>query len=91
MPVQNPMCTGTNFYPLVWVRVRISTRSLFVDGWVIALPDPLSSLYFVDHDIIYLLITSLPGKVGLAEYVCTHLFIVVFLVADLNYVPEELK
>jgi hypothetical protein len=31
---------GTNFYPRVRVRVRISTRSLFVDGRVIALPDP---------------------------------------------------
>jgi hypothetical protein len=30
----------TNFYPRVRVRVRISTRSLFVDGRVIALPDP---------------------------------------------------
>jgi hypothetical protein len=47
--------------------------------------------YFIDHGIIYLLITSLPGEVGLAEYVCTHLFIVVFLAADPNYVPEELE
>jgi hypothetical protein len=35
------MGTGTdmNFYPQVWVRVQISTRSLFVDGRVVALPD----------------------------------------------------
>jgi hypothetical protein len=40
IPVRNPMGTGTgmNFYP--WVRVQISTRSLFADGRVIALPDP---------------------------------------------------
>jgi hypothetical protein len=36
------MSTGMNFYQRVWVR--ISTRSLFAGGWVIALPDPLSSL-----------------------------------------------
>jgi hypothetical protein len=29
-----------NFYPRVWVRVQISTRSLFAGGRVIALPDP---------------------------------------------------
>jgi hypothetical protein len=34
--------------------------------------------YFIDHVITYLLITSLPGEVGLAEYICTHLFVVVF-------------
>jgi hypothetical protein len=34
------MGTGMNFYPWVWVRVRISTRSLFAGGQVIALPDP---------------------------------------------------
>jgi hypothetical protein len=44
-----------------------------------------------DHDITYLLITSLPGEVGLAEYVCTHLFVVVFLAADPDYVPEEFE
>jgi hypothetical protein len=31
------MSTGMNFYP--WVRVQISTHSLFADGRVIALPD----------------------------------------------------
>jgi hypothetical protein len=40
IPTRNPMGTGMNFYPQVWVRVRISTRSLFVDGRVIILPDP---------------------------------------------------
>jgi hypothetical protein len=33
------MGTGTNFYPWVWVRVRISTRILFTGGRVIALLD----------------------------------------------------
>jgi hypothetical protein len=42
IPAWNPMGTGTNFYPRV--RVRISTHSLFADGRVIALPDPLPSL-----------------------------------------------
>jgi hypothetical protein len=39
---QNPTgtSTGMNFYPWVRVRVQISTRSLFTDGRVIALPDP---------------------------------------------------
>jgi hypothetical protein len=41
----------------------------------------------MNHYITYHLITSLPGEVGLAEYVCTHLFVVVFLAADPNYVP----
>jgi hypothetical protein len=50
---------------------------------------PLS--YFVDHGITYLLITSLPHEVGLTEYVCTHLFIVVFLAADLDYMLEEFE
>jgi hypothetical protein len=48
---------------------------------------PLS--YFVDHGITYLLITSLPAEVVLVEYVCTHLFVVVFFATDLDYVPEE--
>jgi hypothetical protein len=39
IPAQNPMSTGTNFYPQVWIQVRISTRSLFAGGRVIALPD----------------------------------------------------
>jgi hypothetical protein len=47
--------------------------------------------YFVDHVITYLLNTSLPGEVGFVEYVCTHMFVVVFLAADPDYVPEELE
>jgi hypothetical protein len=39
-PARNPMSTGMNFYPQVWVQVRISTRSLFAGGWVIGLPNP---------------------------------------------------
>jgi hypothetical protein len=39
IPARNLTGTGMNFYPWVWVRVRISTRSLFAGGWVIALPD----------------------------------------------------
>jgi hypothetical protein len=48
-------------------------------------------IILIDHDITYLLITSLPGEVGLAEYVCTHLFVVVFLAADPDYVLEEFE
>jgi hypothetical protein len=51
----------------------------------------LTLSYFVDHVITYLLITSLPGEVGLAEYVCTHLFVIVFLAADPDYVPVEFE
>jgi hypothetical protein len=29
--------------------------------------------------------------VRLAEYVCTHLFVVVFLIADPDYVPKEFE
>jgi hypothetical protein len=40
IPARNPtgMGTGMNFYS--WVRVQISTHSLFADGRVITLPDP---------------------------------------------------
>jgi hypothetical protein len=38
IPARNLMSMGMNFYP--WVRVQISTRSLFASGRVIALPDP---------------------------------------------------
>jgi hypothetical protein len=51
----------------------------------------ISLLYFIDHDITHLHITSLPGEVGLVEHVCTHLFVIVILAADLNYVPEEFE
>jgi hypothetical protein len=40
IPARNPTGTSTDFYPQIWIRVQISTRSLFADGWVIALPDP---------------------------------------------------
>jgi hypothetical protein len=40
IPVWNPMGTDTNFYPWVWVRVQISTHSLFAGGRVIALSNP---------------------------------------------------
>jgi hypothetical protein len=42
IPARNPTGTGMNFYQ--WVRVQISTRSLFTGGRVITLPDPLPSL-----------------------------------------------
>jgi hypothetical protein len=45
----------------------------------------------MDHCIAYLLIISLPGEVGLTEYICTHLFVVVFLAADPDYAPEEFE
>jgi hypothetical protein len=51
----------------------------------------LPLLYFIDLDISYLLITSLPGEVGLAEYVCTHLFVIVFLAVDPDFVLEEFE
>jgi hypothetical protein len=57
--------------------------------WLLLLLYHLSLSYFIDHVITYLLIISLLGEVGLAEYVCTHLFVVVFLAADPDYVPEE--
>jgi hypothetical protein len=44
IPARNPTGTGTNFYLQVWVRVRISTRSLFTSERVITLPDLLPSL-----------------------------------------------
>jgi hypothetical protein len=47
--------------------------------------------YFIDHDITHLLITFVPGEVGLAKYICTHLFVVVFLAAGPDYVPEEFE
>jgi hypothetical protein len=47
--------------------------------------------YFIDHGITHLLITSLPDEVGLAEHVYTHLFVVVFLAANPDYVPEEFE
>jgi hypothetical protein len=40
IPARNPTGTGMNFYPWVWVRVQISTLSLFAGGWVITLPNP---------------------------------------------------
>jgi hypothetical protein len=48
-------------------------------------------IILIDHGITYPLITSLPGEVGLAEYICTHLFVVVFLAADPDYVPKEFE
>jgi hypothetical protein len=59
--------------------------------WLLSLLYHLSLSYFIDHDISYLLITSLPGEVGLAKYVCTHLFIIVFLAADPDYVPDKFE
>jgi hypothetical protein len=64
---------------------------LGISLWLLSLLYQLSLSYFIDHGITYLLITSLPGEVGLAEYVCTHLFVVVFLAADPNYMPEEFE
>jgi hypothetical protein len=59
--------------------------------WLLSLLYQLSLSYFIDHDISHLLITSLLGEVRLAEYVYTHLFVVVFLTADPDYVPEEFE
>jgi hypothetical protein len=53
--------------------------------WLLSLIYHLTLPYFIDHGITYLLITSLPGEVGLAEYICTHLFVAVFLAADPDY------
>jgi hypothetical protein len=49
--------------------------------WLLSLLYHSSLSYFVDHIITYFLITSLSGEVGLAEYVCAHLFVIVFLAA----------
>jgi hypothetical protein len=36
------------------------------------------------------LLSSQPGEVGLAEYVCTHVFVVVFFLAvDPDFDPED--
>jgi hypothetical protein len=40
IPARNLTGTGMDFYPRVWVEVRIFTCNLFADGWIIALPDP---------------------------------------------------
>jgi hypothetical protein len=44
IPTWNP--TGMNFYPQLQIWVQIFTRSLFINGWVIVLPDlnPIRSL-----------------------------------------------
>jgi hypothetical protein len=42
IPGRNPMDTDINLYP--WVRVQISTRSLFTDRRIITLSDSLTSL-----------------------------------------------
>jgi hypothetical protein len=58
IPAQNPtgMGTGMNFYP--WVRVQISTRSLFAGGRVITLPGlnptrchPYEKVVFAAHPL----------------------------------------
>jgi hypothetical protein len=59
--------------------------------WLLSSLYQLPLSYFIDHGITYLLITSLPGEVGLVEYVCTHLFVVVFLAADPDFMPEEFE
>jgi hypothetical protein len=59
--------------------------------WLLSLLYQLPLSYFIDHDITYLLITSLPDEVGLAGYVCTHMFIIMFLAVDSNYVLEEFE
>jgi hypothetical protein len=59
--------------------------------WLLSLLYHLPLSYFIDHGITYLLITSLSGEVGLAECVCTHLFVVMFLPVGPDYVSEELE
>jgi hypothetical protein len=59
--------------------------------WLLSLLYHLSLSYFIDHDISYLLITSVPGEVGLAAYVCTHLFIIMVLAADPDYVSDKFE
>jgi hypothetical protein len=51
---------------------------LSLSFWLLSLLYQLPLSYFIDHGITYLLITFLPGEVGLAGYICTHLFVVVF-------------
>jgi hypothetical protein len=54
IPARNPMGMGTdtNFYPRIWVRVRISTRNIFTDGRVIALPDPNLGMKDYVRDVV---------------------------------------
>jgi hypothetical protein len=56
--------------------------------WLLSLLYHLPLSYFIDHSITYLLITSQTDEVRLAEYVCTHLFVVVFLAADPDYLSR---
>jgi hypothetical protein len=59
--------------------------------WLLSLLYQLPLSYFIDHDITNLLITSLAGEVGVAEYVYTHMLVVVFLAADPDYVPKKFE
>jgi hypothetical protein len=40
---------------------------------------------------LLIVLSPLAGEVELAEYVCTHMFIVVFLAADPDYVLEKFE
>jgi hypothetical protein len=46
IPVRNLTDTGMDFYPRVWVHVRIFIRNLFADERIIALPDPNPTCYY---------------------------------------------
>jgi hypothetical protein len=46
IPVWNSMGMSMNFYPRIWVWVRISIRILFTDRQIIVLSDPLPSLIY---------------------------------------------
>jgi hypothetical protein len=69
---------------LLWLSEHILEVIIVVISFTIV-------IILIDHGITHLLITSLPDEVGLAEYVCTHLFVVVFLAADPDYVSEEFE
>jgi hypothetical protein len=75
---------------LLWLSEYILVVIVIVI-WLLSLLYHLSLSYFIDHVISYLLITPLTDEVGLAEYVCTHLFIIVFLAADSNYMPDNFE
>jgi hypothetical protein len=65
--------------------------------WLLSLLYGYCYCYIIYHYYILLIMSSLiflsplPDKVRLAEYVCTYLFIIVFLAADSNYMPDNFE
>jgi hypothetical protein len=63
--------------------------------WLLSFLELLLLIYLLPLLCIYLIMAYLsiifpwPGEVGLTEYVCTHVFVVVFLAADPDFDPED--